>query len=104
MVQFSMAEKTKQLLVEQGVAGYNLVSYPMEHTVIPEEIQKGGEFLKSILPSDDSFNVKEKEPEEMSVKELKAAIRAGGLGNKAVGLCEKSEFVDLLKEHNAAKK
>ena len=35
----------------------------------------------------------------MSVKELKAAIRDAGLANKAVGLCEKKEFVTLLTEH-----
>ena len=40
-----------------------------------------------------------KDPSEMSVKELKEAIRQAGLGQKALGLTEKSEFVKLLKKH-----
>ena len=40
-----------------------------------------------------------KDPSEMSVKELKAAIRKAGIGSKAVGLMEKSEFVKLVKDH-----
>jgi hypothetical protein len=47
----------------------------------------------------ESCVVKEKEVEEMSVKELKAAIRKGGLGNQAVGLTEKRELVELLKNN-----
>ncbi len=35
----------------------------------------------------------------MSVKELKAAIRKAGLGQQAVGLMEKQEFVKLLKDY-----
>ena len=35
----------------------------------------------------------------MSVKELKAAIRRGGLGSKAVGIVEKKELQDLLREY-----
>ena len=40
-----------------------------------------------------------KEPSKMSVKELKEAIRNAGLGSKAVGLVEKSEFVKLVQDH-----
>lgn len=47
----------------------------------------------------ESCVVKEKEVEEMSVKQLKAAIRKGGLGNQAVGLTEKRELVELLKNN-----
>lgn len=35
----------------------------------------------------------------MSIRELKEAIRVAGLSNQAVGFREKSEFVDLLKQH-----
>lgn len=34
--------------------------------------------------------------QEMSVKELKAAIKAAGLAGQAVGLAEKNELVSLL--------
>jgi len=53
------------------------------------------------LPVEDSCVVKEKEVEEMSVKELKAAIRKGGLAKEAVGLTEKRELVELLKKQQS---
>ena len=39
-------------------------------------------------------------PEDMSVRELKAALAAAGLS--AVGCAEKADFVRLLREHRAA--
>jgi len=103
MVNYSMAEKTRKMLVEAGVKDYELRSYPIEHTVAVDEISHALGFLQKVLPLDEEFVVKPKPPEEMSVKELKAAIRAGGLGNQAVGLCEKSEFVKLLKDNENKK-
>jgi len=57
------------------------------------------EFLKKVVPSDETCNVKTKAPEEMSVKELKATIAAGGLGNQAIGMAEKSELIKLVKDN-----
>ena len=99
MVAYAMAEKTKQLLTSSGHENYTLKPYPnMQHTVVPEEIQDALEFLNTVIPPDPSCNVKAKSPDEMSVKELKAAIKAGGLGAQAVGLTEKRELIDLLKK------
>jgi len=44
-------------------------------------------------------NIAPKEPSEMSIKELKAAIVHAGLASKCVGLSEKQEFVAVLKEY-----
>lgn len=83
-----------------AVENYELKPYPgMQHTVLPEELSDALAFLSKVLPPDDTCAVKPKSVDEMSVKELKAAIRKGGLGSKAVGLTEKRELQDLLKEH-----
>jgi hypothetical protein len=37
------------------------------------------------------------------VKELSAAIRNAGIGSKAVGFMEKSEFVKLVQDHRNGK-
>ena len=47
------------------------------------------QFLAKTLPPDDSCKIKLKDPKDMSIKELKAAIRKAGLGSKAVGLMER---------------
>lgn len=39
-----------------------------------------------------------KNPEDMSIRELKAAVRSAGLENDAIGFMEKSEFIKLLKD------
>lgn len=49
-------------------------------------------------------NILSKDPEDMTIKELKAAIRSAGLESKAVGFMEKSEFVKLLKDQNSGGK
>ena len=68
----------------------------------PPRDQDAFAFLSAVLPPDESCAVTPKSPDEMSVKELKAAIRAGGLGARAVGLTEKSELVELLKSEQQA--
>jgi lysophospholipase-2 len=103
MVQFGMAEKTKERLTTLGVKEYTLESFPIQHTVSPAEIQKVMQFLAKILPPDDSCKIQLKDPKEMSVKELKAAIRKAGLQSKAVGFMEKSEFVRLIQDHRDGK-
>jgi hypothetical protein len=59
------------------------------------------DFLVKVLPDDPSVCIQLKDPAEMSVKELKQALRKAGLSS--VGLMEKSEFVQVLKDHRANK-
>jgi lysophospholipase-2 len=103
VVQFSMAAKSKQRVLEKGGQQYELKSYPIPHTVSPAEINDVLKFLQKQLPPDDTCKVKLKEPSEMSVKELRAAVRQAGLQSKAVGFMEKSEFVQLLETHRNGK-
>jgi lysophospholipase-2 len=100
MVQLAVAQKSQELLAEKGAKEYVLKPYAgVVHTVSMEEIQDVKDFLKRVLPPDDSCKIAVKDPSDMSVKELKAAIRKAGLGQQAVGLMEKQEFVKLLKDH-----
>jgi lysophospholipase-2 len=100
MVKFHMAEKTRNVLTgEHNVSNYTFKTYPMNHEVIPEEMQEVVSFFSTILPSSDECFFKAKEPSAMSIKELKAAIRGAGLGNQAVGLLEKTDFVKLLEDN-----
>jgi lysophospholipase-2 len=41
LVKFAMAEKSKELLMSEGANNYTLKSYPIQHTVTPEEIGDG---------------------------------------------------------------
>jgi hypothetical protein len=61
------------------------------------------QFVSKVLPPDDSCKIQLKEPKEMSVKELKAAVKKAGLTSQAVGFMEKSEFIKLLQDHRAGK-
>ncbi len=103
MVQFSMAEKTKQRLKEAGIESYTLQTFPIPHSVSPEEIRNMMQFVSQVLPADDSCKIQLKDPKDMSVKELKAAIKRAGLGSMAVGLMEKSEFIKLVEDHRTGK-
>ena len=101
LVQYVMAEKTKSKLMEMGLKKYSLNSYPIPHTVSPSELGDVMGFLKEALPFDESIKVTLKDPKDMSVKELKAAIRKAGLNS--VGLMEKSEFIKLVQDHRDGK-
>lgn len=101
LVQYAMAEKTKAKLIEMGVKDYNLNSYPIPHTVSPTELDDAMVFLEKVLSHDESVKITLKDPKEMSVKELKAAIRKAGLN--AIGLMEKSEFIKLVQDHRDGK-
>lgn len=101
LVQYTMAEKTKSKLMEMGVKNYDLNPYPIPHTVSPSELGDAMGFLKKVLPYDESVKIMLKDPKEMSVKELKAAIRKAGLNS--VGLMEKSEFIKLVQDHRDGK-
>lgn len=101
LVQYTMAEKTKSILMERGLKDYSLNAYPIQHTVSPSELGDALGFLKKVLPLDESVKVTLKDPKDMSVKELKAAIRKAGLS--AVGFMEKSEFINLVQDHRDGK-
>lgn len=104
VVQFKMAEMTKKVMTgTKGATNYELKTYPVQHTVSMEEIAEMEKFLMGILPPDDTCKIKMKDPKEMSVKELRAAIKKAGLSSKAVGFMEKSEFIGLLQDHRAGK-
>lgn len=100
MVQFSMAVKTKEHVIAAGSKSYELKGYPgVVHTVSSEELVDVCKFIAHTLPLDDSCKIKLKDPGDMSVKELKHAIRKANLGSRALGLMEKQEFVKLLREY-----
>jgi lysophospholipase-2 len=103
MVKFELAEKTKAKLVECGATDYTIKSFPIQHTVSPDELAQVKQFVQKVLPADDTCKIQLKDPSDMSVKELKAAIKKAGLGPKAVGFMEKSEFIRLLQDHRAGK-
>ena len=69
----------------------------MAHTVTHEELNDALTFLNRCLPGET------KEPDEMSVKELKKAIKDCGLGAEAQGLFEKHELLNLLKSNKSNK-
>ena len=104
VVVYPMAELSKKALTElKGATNYELKTYPVQHTVSMEEIAEMERFLQQCLPPDDSCKIKVKAANEMSVKELKAAIKKAGLSSKAVGFMEKSEFIKLLQDHRDGK-
>jgi len=104
LVTYEMAEKTKTVLLEKGAKNYELKGYAgLHHSLNEQEILDVLKFFEKILPADDSCKIKLKDPGEMSVKELKAAIRKVGLGREAVGFMEKSEFVALLRRYREGK-
>jgi hypothetical protein len=103
VVNYRMAEKSKEAVTAKGCKSYTLKTYPIGHTVNNEETRDLLGFFQTILPDDPSFRIKLKSPSEMSVKELKAAIQKAGLQQKAVGLMEKHEFVKLVQDHRDGK-
>jgi len=103
VVNFSLAHKTKETVTAAGVTDYTVKQYPIGHTVAMDELADVLQFLQKVLPDDPSFKIKLKEASEMSVKELRAAIRKAGLSQQAVGFMEKAEFVRLLQDHRNGK-
>lgn len=100
VVRYDLAGKSRDKVVASGATCYEIETYGIGHTVSMDELQRVEQFLASVLPDDPSFRITLKDPSEMSVKELKQAVRKAGLN--AVGLMEKSEFVQLLKDHRNA--
>jgi lysophospholipase II len=103
MVNYNLAHKTMERLQAKGATNYRVQSYPMGHTVSPEEVAEVLQFVQSVLPDDAACKIQVKDPREMSVKELRGAIRKAGLSHRAVGFCEKEEFVRLLQNHRDGK-
>jgi lysophospholipase II len=103
VVAYPMAQKSKKKVQEIGCTSYTIKSYPIGHTVDMKELSDVLQFLKEKLPPDDTCKITLKEVQDMSVKELREAIRKAGLSHKAVGLMEKSEFVRLLQDHRDGK-
>jgi hypothetical protein len=85
------------------LTSYRLLSYEgLGHSLNPAIVQEVTAFLGQLLPHDASFVVKPKAPREMSIKELKEAVRNYGLADKAKGFMEKGEYVRLLQDHFAS--
>jgi lysophospholipase-2 len=104
LVRLEAAIESQSVVQTKGATNYQLKTYSgLAHSVNPQELQDVLSFLKSILPPTTEFNVKLKDPAEMSIKELKAAISKAGLGRQAIGLMEKREFVELLQRHRDGK-
>jgi len=104
MVQVGMAKKSQEAVKEKGAGDYQLKTYPgLVHSVNNEEIEDIQKFLTKVLPDNAECRVTLKDPSEMSVKELRAAIKSAGIGAKAVGLMEKPEFIRLVQDHRNGK-
>ena len=103
LVHPDMAEKSKAAVMAKGLKSYEIHKYPIAHTVDMKELRDMMAFLQKVLPADDSCKIKLKDPSEMSIKELKAAIRKAGLQSQALGFTEKREFIQLLTDHRSGK-
>lgn len=98
-------ESQSTLMSEQhGATNYTLQCYPgLAHSINPQELSDVLDFLRKVLPPNDAYKVKLKDPSDMSIKELKHAIVQAGLGKRAVGIMEKREYVDLLHQFRQGK-
>ena len=103
VVAYPLAQKSKTKIQELGCTNYTIQSYPIGHTVDMKELADVLKFLKERLPPDETFKIKVKDANEMSVKELREAIKKAGLSHKAIGLMEKPEFVQLLQNYRDGK-
>ena len=105
VVMLEWAKKTKEHVVgEKGGTAYDLQTHPgVGHTVSPGMLAQAQAFLLRVLPDAPELACKPKDPADMSVKELKEAIKRAGLAASAVGFSEKREFVALLEEHGKNK-
>lgn len=77
--------------------GYRGLQHSLNQHVIDDALNH----IRTLLPFDPALAIKPKEPSEMSIKELKEAIRNAGLSRQAAGFCEKSEFISLLQSHRS---
>ncbi len=98
-------ESQSTLMSEQHKAtNYTLQCYPgLAHSIHPQELSDMLVFLRTVLPPNDKYKIKLKDPADMSIKELKHAIAQAGLGKRAVGFMEKRDFVELLQQFRRGK-
>ena len=102
VVQLAWGEMTHQLLKAKGNTECSFKTYPgLPHSINQAVLTDVNAFLKRCLAKDETKCVAQKHPASMSVKELKVAIKEAGLERRAVGLSEKQELVDLLKDEGA---
>ena len=100
VVIYDHAEKTRKHVTDKGLLSYTVRAFDgVGHTVSPEIMQTALTFLKKVLPDAPDMAIKPKPASEMSVKELKEAIRKAGLYSRSLGFFEKREYVELLEEH-----
>lgn len=94
--------RVRALKKEMGATedSYRVKIYPgLEHSVSMEELDDVVRFLERIIPPEKEKEDCAGDPTLMSVKELREAVRRAGLEERARGLFEKSELVDLLLQH-----
>ena len=97
---YQWALNTKSFLTSAGITNLELKSFEnVPHTVTPEILTQSLSFIREVLPNDPKYVIPMKEPKEMSIKELKNAIKNAGLLSKTLGFVEKSEYVRLLQDY-----
>jgi hypothetical protein len=91
--------KGRDHLLSHGLQSYHLQSYRgVGHSVSMEIVRDAAAIFADQLPHSDTHIVPPPSPRTMSVKELKEAIRDHGLTQKAVGLTEKAELVEVVED------
>ena len=105
LIKVEYARESREMVTNgKGATDYRLVTYPnLAHSIAPKEISDLLSFIQKVLPPDDTYKIRMKDPRDMSVKELKSEIAKAGLGRLALGFSEKNEFIDLLKNHRDGK-
>lgn len=97
VVSYEWAIQTKEFLLSKGASSYRFVGIEgMGHSISLSVLESCVDYFKERLSHAEQFIVKPKPFKEMSVKELKQAVREAGLAAHAVGFNEKAEFVQLL--------
>ena len=100
LVRFHYAQHGQQYLQSQGFSSYSLKGFNnLQHSVNNDVLRDVLVFLSTGLPHGPEHLPAPKPFADMSVRELKGAVRDAGLARRAVGFSEKREFVDLLTEH-----
>eukprot|EP00804_Cyclotella_cryptica_P009020 CCRYP_003130-RA/>CCRYP_003130-RA protein AED:0.08 eAED:0.08 QI:61/-1/1/1/-1/1/1/155/277 len=103
--------RVRALASDMGVRDddlYQVKIYPgLEHSVSMEELDDVVRFLERVIPpleENDACDARVMaDPTLMSVRELREAVKRAGLEEKARGIFEKSELVDLLVQHSSNK-
>ena len=104
VVQYNWAIQTKDAIISRGAKNYELKTYSrLGHGINQELLEYAQNYISRVLIDDPSLALKPKEFSEMSVKELKIAIRNYGLASQALGFSEKNEFVKLLEDYRTSK-